>query len=120
MAKAKTNLESVMENVNELEDFLHALLPALDEQKLRQGDDVLRYAKQLNLKIPESLRGVDVTWETDHSDSPHKRGSETVVLVRPGHAGALGLVIKCVRIGKWRICLECGWFWCRIVITRRF
>lgn len=120
MAKGKAKLDKVLENVNDLEDFLHALLPALDEQKLRQGDDVLRYAKKLKLKIPDSLRGVEVTWETDHSDSPQKRGGESVVLVRPGHAGTLGLVIKCVRIGKWRLCLECGWFWCRIVVTRRF
>jgi hypothetical protein len=35
----------------------------LDEQKLRQGDNVLPYAKGLNLKIPESLRGLDITRE---------------------------------------------------------
>ncbi len=119
MAKAKPKLDRVLQDVSELEDFLHALLPALDEQKLHQGDDVLRYAKALKLKIPESLRGMEVTWETDHSDAQRKRG-ETLVLTQSGHAGALGLVIKCVRVGKWRICLECGWIWCRIVVTRRF
>ena len=120
MAKAKPKLDTVLEDISELEDFLHALLPTLDEKKLRQGDDVLRYAKKLKLKVPESLRGVEVTWETDHSHSQQKRGNESMVLVRPGHAGALGLVIKCVKVGKWRVCLECGWIWCRIVVTRRF
>ena len=120
MAKAKDRLDGVLEDTLELEDFLHALLPALDEQKLRQGDDVLGYAKKLKLKIPESLRGQEVTWETDHSHAPGKRGSDTVVLTRPGHADALGLVIKCVKVKKWRFCLECGFLWCRIVVTRRF
>lgn len=120
MAKKKPKLDTVLEDIDELEHFFHALLPSLDEQKLRQGDDVLRHAKKLKLKIPEALRGEEVTWETDHSDAQHKRGSASVVLMRPGHAGALGLVIKCVRVGKWRFCLECGWIWCRIVVTRRF
>ena len=120
MAGAKNKLDRVLEDAQEIEDFLHALLPALDEEKLCQGDDVLRYAKKMKLKIPNSLRGAEVAWETDHSDSPVKRGSDTLVFVRPGHADAVGLVIKCVRIGKWRFCLECGWIWCRIVVTRRF
>ena len=120
MTTAKNKLDRVLEDANELEDFLYALLPALDEKKLRQGDDVLRHAKDLKLKIPGPLRGLDVTWETDHSHSHRKSGGEAVVFVRSGHADAVGLVIKCVRIGKWRVCLECGWIWCRIVITRRF
>jgi hypothetical protein len=120
MATAKNKLDRVIEDASELEDFLHALLPALDEQKLRQGDDVLSYAKKLKLKIPESLRGAKVTWETDHSDSPLKRRGESLVFVRPGHAEALGLIIKCVKVGKWKFCLECGFIWCRIVVSRRF
>ena len=120
MATVKPKLDSILENVQELEEFLHALIPTLDEQKLRQGDDVLPYAKALKLKIPESLRGLDVTWETDHSHSHDRRGGESMSLVRPGHPDAVGLVIKCVKIRKWRFCLECGWLWCRIVVTRRF
>ncbi|WP_157648593.1 hypothetical protein [Thiobacillus denitrificans] len=120
MATAKNKLDRVLDDAHELEGFLHALLPALDEQKLRQGDDVLRYAKKLKLKIPESLRGEEVTWEAEHSEAPRKRGNESLVFVRPGQADAVGLVIKCVRIGKWIFCLECGFFYCRIVATRRF
>src|SRR5438874_6286196 len=100
MATTKNKLDRVIEDAGELEDFFHALLPALDEQSLRQGDDVLPYAKKLNLKIPESLRGAAITWEMDRSDSPVKRG-ESLVFVRPGYPNAVGLVIKCVRIGRW-------------------
>ncbi len=121
MATAKNNkLDKVLEDAQELESFLYALLPALDEQKLRQGDDVLRYAKKLKLKIPDSLRGEEVTWEAEHSEAPRKRSSESLVFVRPGQADAVGLVIKCVRIKKWKFCLECGFFYCRIVVTRKF
>ena len=120
MAALKTKLDGVLENLQELEDFFHVLIPALDEQKLNQGDDVLAYAKSLKLKIPEFLRGEQVTWETEHSHSHDKHARESISLVRPGQPNAVGLVIKCVRIGKWTFCLECGWIWCRIVVTRRF
>jgi len=120
MTTGKTKLDSVLENVQELEDFLHALLPTLDEQKLHQGDSVLPHAKALKLKIPESLRGQDITWEADDSHSHEKSVGKGMSFVRPGDADAVGLVIKCVRSGKWRFCLECGWIWCRIVVTRRF
>lgn len=120
MATARNKLDRALEDAHALEAFLHALLPALDERKLRQGDDVLYYARRIKLKIPEALRGTDVTWETDHSDLPMRHRGPSLSFVRPGHADAVGLVIKCVRIGKWRVCLECGWLWCRIVVTRRF
>jgi hypothetical protein len=120
MANSKNNLDSVLQNVQELEGFFHALLPALDDQKLKQGDDLLGYAKALKLKIPESLLGEAITWETGHSHSHGEHDVDAISLVRPGHSGAVGLVIKCVRIGRWRFCLECGWIWCRIVVSRRF
>ncbi len=120
MAKAKNRLDDLLNDTRELEDFLHALVPVLVTKKLRQGDDVLPYAKELKLKIPASIRGLDVTWETGDSHALQRRASETVVLVRPGHADAVGLVLGCIRIGRWTICLECGFFWCRIVVTRKF
>jgi hypothetical protein len=119
MATAKNKLDRMLGDAQELETFLYALLPSLDEQKLRQGDDVLGYAKKMKLKVPEALRGTEVTWDPDHSESPLKHG-DILTFVRPGHPDAVGLVIKCVRAGKWKFCLECGWIWCRIVVTRRF
>ena len=113
-------LDQLLENTKELEDFLHALMPALEKDQLHQGDDVLSYAKKTKLKIPDFLKGEKVTWETDHSHSTLPKDAESIVLIRPGHPAIVGLVIGCVRIGRWRICLECGWFWCRVVITRKF
>lgn len=119
MAAAKSELDTMLMNVQELEEFFHAFLPALDEQKLKQGEDVLPYAKTLKLKIPQSLRGEKMTWETTHSHSLAER-AEGISLIKPGHPNAVGLTIKCVKIRKWRVCLECGWIWCRIVINRKF
>jgi hypothetical protein len=116
-----TRFSTAVQEVRELEDFFHALLPALVERKLRDGEDVLPYAKALKLQVPKSLRGLDMTWDAAHSRSADElKATETLVLVRPGHPDAVGLTIGCIRVGKWRICLECGWFWCRIVISRRF
>jgi hypothetical protein len=98
MATVKNKLDSVLENVQELEDFLHALIPTLDEQKLRQGDSVLPYAKALKLKIPETLHGLDITWEADHSHSHDKRDGESMSFVRPGHSEAVGLVRSSFRL----------------------
>src|SRR5687768_15210584 len=118
MPTTKDQLDLTLKDVQELEEFFHALLPGLDEQTLGQGDDVLPYAKTLKLKIPQSLRGQAVTWETNHSHAHGNRRGESISLVRPGHPDAIGLVIKCVKVRKWRVCLECGWIWCRIVISR--
>lgn len=123
MATTETKLDILLVDVRELGDFLYTLLPALDEQKLRQGDNVLRYAKNMKLKIPKSLSGVKITWESNHSDSLNKHGSksgESLVLMRPGDPNTVGLTIKCVKIKDWKVCLECGWLYCRIVVTKRF
>src|SRR6266498_2899328 len=123
MPTTETKLDNLLEDIHELEDFLHALIPAMDKQKLRQGDDVLRYAKDLKLKIPKSISGLDITWESDTSISSHQHGrkdSESVVLVRSGDLNMVGLTLGCIRVGKWKICIECSWILCRIVVTRRF
>ena len=52
MATKEDRLDRLLGEVQELEDFLFALMPALDERKLRQGEDVLPYVKELRLKIP--------------------------------------------------------------------
>jgi hypothetical protein len=120
MATTNTQLDNVLEDIHELEDFLHVLIPALEQQKLRPGEEVLRYAKEMKLKIPRSIEGLEIIWEPDSAEAPQGRQTESVVLVRPGHPDALGLTLGCVGIGKWKVCLECSWIFCRIVVTRRF
>jgi hypothetical protein len=115
-------LDESLGNVHELETFLHAFLGRLDAGRLKAGEDVTRYAQEFGLAVPAVLQGAAITWEghePSHGTAEAGR-AQTLVFTRPGHPDAIGLVIKCVKIGKWKICLECGWFWCRIVVTRRF
>jgi hypothetical protein len=120
MATIETKLDGLMKEIHELEDFLYALIPALDEKDMRPGENLLPYAKKLKLKIPRSISGLDVTWKASSAHSPHQHRGESLVLVRPGQANAVGLTLGCIDIGGWEVCLECGFFYCRIVITKRF
>jgi hypothetical protein len=113
-------VESGILNVQELETFLHEFLPRLSAEDLRDGDDLLPYVEQFGLRPPDFLNGVDLTWDESTHFEASAGEHDPLVLTRPGHPDAIGLVIYCVRWGRWKICLECGWFYCRIVITRRF
>lgn len=116
---AYEDLDASLEQVMELEPFLHELLGQLPDEGLEDGDDLLEHAKKLGVRIPQALEGSDLAWDAGGAHAGHA-GADALVLVRPGHPDAVGLVIKCVRWGRWKACLECGWIWCRIVITRRF
>jgi hypothetical protein len=110
-----------LRDVRELENFFFQLLRALPERRLRQGDDVLAHAKELGLEIPDFLDGEEVTWDTQSKFEEEFGGpGDQLVLVRPGEPTALGLTIGCIRWRRWKVCLECGWLYCRIVIKGTF
>lgn len=108
--------------LRELEAFLFALLPAAVEARPKQGADLLPFAKEQKLSVPASLQGLDITWDggarlndDDLGDAP------PLSFVRPGNPEALGLTIGCIRLGRRvKVCLECGWFYCKIVIKGTF
>ena len=116
--------DTLLESTRELEDFLHAFLERLEPKGLKEGEDLTRLATEYGLKVPAALTGTAITWDggvqsAQHAVAPVEH-ADTLVLVRPGHPDVLGLVIKCVKIRNWRVCLECGWLWCRIVIKGTF
>ncbi len=115
-------LDTCLNDTHELEAFLHAFLAKLDAGKLKVGDDVTHQAKELGMELPPMLKDATITWEGTGESHRHEAAgrSQTLVFVRPGDPQAVGLTIKCVKIRKWTVCLECGWIWCRIVVTRRF
>ncbi|MET0735513.1 MAG: hypothetical protein ABWY55_07715 [Microbacterium sp.] len=108
--------------LHELEEFLFALLPAAVKAKPKPGDDLLPLAKEHKLAIPASLDGVDVTWDARlRVADDDLRGGPSISIVRPGNPEAVGLTIGCIRIGRRvKVCLECGWLYCKIVIKGRF
>jgi hypothetical protein len=121
MAKAD-QLDDLLVNASELETFLHTFLGKLDPKKLKANEDLTPYVKQSGLRLPPALKGASITWEGSGESHMAVPGgdAQTLVFAHQGHPDAIGLVIKCVKVGKWSVCLECGWIWCRIVVTRRF
>lgn len=122
MAAANSQLDLSLEQTYELQSFLHAFMGRLEAGKLKPGQDLTPLVKEFGLEMPVLLRGEPIIWEghtTPHL-AAHDRNAPVLAFVSPGHAGAIGLVIGCIHIGRWTACLECGWIWCRIVITRNF
>lgn len=104
----------------EVEKFLFSFIRELTKRRLKSGEDVSRYAEECGLEIPEMFKGTPIYWAEKEVPSAEDLREEPLVFARPGVPHALGLTIGCIRWGKWRACLECGWFWCRVVVTRRF
>jgi hypothetical protein len=116
------SLLSLLHNTNELEDFLHDFIGRLAKRRLKPGADVTRLVNEFGLKTPPVLKGAKITWAGGGDNGVTKRetGEQVLVLSRPGQFDAVGLTIGCIRVGRFHICLECGWFYCRIVIKGKF
>jgi hypothetical protein len=114
-----TVFENILRDVHELETFLHSVIGPLAKQKLRIGEDILPHIEKMKLNVPASLKGLPITWGGEDINGA-KNEQQTITLVRPGSPEALGFTIGCVTIHGVKICLECGWLYCRIVIKGRF
>src|SRR5882724_1974013 len=119
--KTEDSLAVLLRDAHELESFYHEFIEHLIKRKPKTGEDVTHLAEEKGLKIPAALKGLPITWAGGEPDTPPAEREQTLVFVRPGNPQAVGLTIGCIRVGKhWRVCLECGWFWCRIVIKGTF
>jgi hypothetical protein len=115
-------LLSLLHNTHELEGFLHDFIGRLAKRRPKSGEDVTHLADEFGLKMPSVLKGGQITWAAggDNVATEQERGEQVLVLSRPGHFDAVGLTIGCIRVKRFTICLECGWFYCRIVIKGTF
>ena len=108
-------------NVADLEDFMHELHEHLGDRELNRGDDLAARASELGVRVPEFLTGEPLVYEV-HDHEEHGIEGRALVLVRP--SGITNPVARfkvlCGRWGRYTICLECGWIWCKIVIYGRF
>jgi hypothetical protein len=112
-----------LKDVKELQAFLHDLFIDLARRRAKpaEGEDVTNELERQGRAIPEALRGMELKWDSHHDFTGDDLAEGSLlVLVAPGHPDALGFTIGCVRIGRLKICLECGWLYCRIVIKGRF
>jgi hypothetical protein len=116
--KTSDPLTNSLRDVLELEQFLHAFIGALTKRRLKPGEDVTHLVDELGLKPPAALKGIPLTWigRDETPDTAEGRREQTLVLTRPGKADAVGLTIGCIRVRGRKYCLECGFWYCRIVI----
>ncbi|HLN07048.1 MAG TPA: hypothetical protein VK217_12270 [Acidimicrobiales bacterium] len=121
MASESDPLHTSLANVADLEDFIHELHERLGERNLKHGDDLSALASEVDLEVPGFLGKEPLTYEV-HDRSHHDIEGRALVLVRPsGITNPVAeLKIFCGRWGRYTICLECGWIWCKIVIYGRF
>jgi hypothetical protein len=115
-------LAGALADVRELEEFLFALLPAATASRPKQGDDLVSFAKEQGLAVPAVLEGMEITWDGSARLADDDLGDAPAIsLIRPGNPEALGFTIGCIRIGRRiKVCLECGWLYCKIVIKGTF
>jgi hypothetical protein len=119
--KENDSFNDFLSNGREVETFFHDFIGQVAKRRPKPGADVTKYADQLRLKMPVVLKGAKITWASGTDSAGARESAEqALVFVRPGHADAVGLTIGCVKIRRVTVCLECGWFWCRIVIVGRF
>jgi hypothetical protein len=64
-------LNRSLDQMGELETFLHAFLTKLDARQLKPGEDVTRYVKQFRLKLPSVFKGATITWEGQGEQHTH-------------------------------------------------
>jgi hypothetical protein len=121
MASESDALHTSLTNVADLEDFIHELHERLGDRDLKDGDDLSALASEVDLEVPDFLNGEPLIYEV-HDHRQHDLEGRALVLVRPsGITNPVAeLKIYCHRWGRFRICLECGWIWCKIVIYGRF
>jgi hypothetical protein len=108
-------------NVADLEEFMHELHERLGDSELKHGDDLTARASELNVRVPEFLAGEPMIYEV-HDQKSHRIEGRAIVLVRPSGITdpVTELKIFCGRWRRYKICLECGWIWCKIVIYGTF
>jgi hypothetical protein len=112
----KDPLADSLRDLMELERFLHPFIGALAQRHLKPGEEVAHLAKELGLELPAAFKGAPITWVGREEASAPPESQQTLMLLGPGMPEALGLTIGCIRVRGRKFCLECGFWYCRIVI----
>lgn len=116
MAISSPDLDQALELVADLEEFVHELFSKASDEELLDGEDLVERAARLGVSVPSSLAGEEIRYTPREPGITREAGGRSLVLVRPGRPDMLDVRIGCTTIRGHRVCLECGWIWCRIVI----
>lgn len=116
--------------MSEFQHFMFELSNHLGGTSLELDEDLLQRALALKIPIPAFLQDINTSAEGSSETSQESKNLEPLVLVSPGlgskSSGQLTssvvqeIKVLCGRFGRWTVCLECGWIWCKITITTRF
>jgi hypothetical protein len=116
--------------MSEFQHFIFELSNHLGGTALELDEDLLQRALALKIPIPAFLQDVNTPAEGSSETSQESKNLEPLVLVSPGLASkspgqstssvVQEIKVLCGRVGRWTVCLECGWIWCKVTITRRF
>jgi hypothetical protein len=122
MAPETDRLSESLKSTHQLESFFHDFISHVQRHHPKSGEDVTKYVREVHTAVPDVIKGVPITWAPaeEHDAARDEGAQQTLVFVRPGAADALGFTIGCVRVGRVKVCLECGWLYCRIVIKGRW
>src|SRR3954469_11860016 len=104
-------IATLFQDTHELEGFFHSFIGQLAKRKLKADEDVTHLAAEMKLKVPAALKGVKITWAGPPDTAEAKE--QAMTLARPGVAEAEGLTSGGIKISRFRVCLECGWLYCR-------
>lgn len=129
-AIGKGDFQRAVTIMSEFQHFMFELSDHLGGTALELDEDLLQRASALKIPIPAFLQDISTPAEGSGETRQESRNLEPLVLVSPGlgskSPGQLTsslvqeIKVLCGRIGRWTVCLECGWIWCKITITTRF
>jgi hypothetical protein len=111
------DFDETLKAMSQLEPLLKKLLPYAKQKKIKNGSDLTNFLKENRLKLPPLFDGDKVTYE-EYDPSFEQSKNKLVILTKPNSnvSSVLGIRIGCVTIRGRKVCLECGFWHCKIVI----
>ena len=112
-----SDFDVAVEAMLQLEPLLKTILPLAKKKKIANGSDLSKIIQTQKIKIPALFQGDKITYE-DYQPEFEKTKHKLVILTKPNSniTAVLGIRIGCVTILGRRVCLECGFWYCKIVI----
>jgi hypothetical protein len=113
----QVTLDEALKSISQLEPLLKKILPLAKEKKIKSGGDLTNFIAENKIRIPAIFSGDRIYYE-QYKPEFEKSKNKLIILTKPNGniSNVLGIRIGCVTIRGRRVCLECGWLHCKIVI----
>jgi len=121
----RQKIESAFQQTWETAEAIHKLLERVDLSKVREGEDIGRYATKNRISLPAILKGARITYHVPKG-KPTQDSLQMVRYIKKRPRLAAQTRRACGCIGRWCVCISCeaagpsgGWK-CLVTIERRF